>query len=77
MRRYEARGVTCLACANLDLKTHQEASKRGFGWCAVKPVPQFVSFAMSRNCLEFDRAPDEVVGPREKWADKIRMFWQK
>lgn len=76
-RRYESRGVRCLECLGLDLKAHPDIAKTGFGWCTRKPVEQFVSFAMSRNCLEFDRAPDDVVGPRDAWAAKGRMFWQK
>ena len=76
-KRYESRGVRCLECAGLDLKSHPDIAKTGVGWCALKPVEQFVSFAMSRNCLEYDRAPDEVIKPREKWDEGRRMFWQK
>ena len=77
MKRYESRGVRCLECKGLDLKSHPEQVKGGFGWCALKPAPQFVSFAMSRNCLEFDPAPADVVGPRDAWDKSRRMFWQK
>lgn len=75
--RYESRGVRCLECAHIELQGDKEAAKRGFGRCAAVETRGFVSFAMSRNCLEFDRAPDEVVGPRDQWAGKLKMFWQK
>lgn len=77
MTGYEARGVRCLACKGLDLKSHPEQAAVGFGWCSLKDPAHFVSVAMSRNCLEFDAAPDEVVGPRDAWDKARRMFWQK
>lgn len=76
-RRYESRGVRCLECRGLDLQSHPEQARGGFGWCALKPVPQFVSAGMARNCLEFEAAPEDVVAPREAWDNGRRMFWQK
>lgn len=77
MNRYESRGVRCLECKSLELRGHEEEVKGGFGWCPAKPVPQFVSFAMARNCLEFEAAPEDVVAPRDAWDNGRRMFWQR
>ncbi len=76
MKRYESRGVRCLECQHVELQGDKEAAKRGFGRCATVETRGYVSVIMSRNCVEFDPAPAEVVGPREAWAEKLRMFWQ-
>lgn len=76
-QRYESRGIECLSCLHIDLQSDKEAAKRGFGKCkAVDPQP-YVSALCARNCLPFDPAPAEVVGPREEWAKKLKHFWQK
>jgi hypothetical protein len=72
--RIETRGIRCLECKGLDLQTYKEQAKLGFGWCLLAELPHFVSAAMARNCRDFDQAPPEVVGPREKWADKLPLF---
>lgn len=77
MKRYESRGVRCLECQHVELQGDKEAARRGFGKCLAASPPHYVSVIAARNCLPFDRAPDEVVGPREVYAEKIRMFWQK
>lgn len=74
----EARGVRCLECKGLsDLKADLDLSATGFGKCAV-PVAHFVSFAMARNCLHFEAAPDQVAAARDRWVDEnVVLFWRR
>lgn len=76
MIRYEATGITCLACAHIDLQGDKEAAKRAFGKCGAADPPHYVSVIASRNCLPFDPAEESVVKARNAWADKLTMFWQ-
>jgi hypothetical protein len=63
--KYEARGVECLGCTALDLRTHPEQAKGGFGICRIKGF--FVAFTCARNCADYEAAPDEVTNAREAW----------
>lgn len=72
--RIESRGVTCLQCSGLDLQAHADVAKLGYGWCRLAELPHFVAARMARNCADFDPAPDEIVGPRVAWADRLPLF---
>lgn len=73
----ESRGITCLECAGLDLKTHPERAKAGFGMCGHTNPKHFVVHQMARNCTEFVAAPADVVEARDTWAAGLVMFWQR
>jgi hypothetical protein len=77
MSRAETRGVTCLACSGLDLQAHPEKAHTGFGWCKLAAAPHFVAARMARNCADFDPAPPEVVKPRDAWAVKLPLFFER
>lgn len=73
----EARGIRCLECSGLDLQAKPEAAKTGFGQCLRWNPVHFVSFQMSRNCIEFDQAPADVVEARDTWAASVPVFWRR
>lgn len=75
--KIEARGIRCLDCHSIDLKTRPEISKGGFGQCTAWNPVRFVSFSMSRNCAEFTAAPADLVEARDTWAASQPMFWQR
>lgn len=78
MSRIEARGVRCLECAGLDLKSKPEHAKTGFGLCNPAVPVHFVSILMARNCILFEPAPAELVGARDTWATKsLKPFWKR
>lgn len=76
MKRIESRGVRCLECQHVELQGDKEAAKRGFGKCLAASPPPYVSVIAACNCTPFDRAPDDVVGPRDAWAAKLHLFHQ-
>lgn len=73
----ESRGIRCLDCAGLDLKTQPERAKAGFGMCGHTNPAHFVVHQMSRNCSEFVADAPEVVEARDTWAAKQPMFWMR
>lgn len=75
--RYEARGVRCLECTALDLRSHPEQAKSGTGQCGAAEPPIFVSAVMARNCMPFEAAAPDVVEARDNWAKGLKMFWQR
>jgi hypothetical protein len=77
MTRIEARGVRCLECAGLDLKSKPEHAKTGFGQCTLADPVHFVSVLMARNCILFEPAPADMVEARDTWAANIQPFWKR
>lgn len=75
--KIEARGIRCLDCSGLDLQSHPDRARGGFGQCQRWNPAQFVIANMSRNCMEFDQAPADVVEARDTWAAGLKNFWQK
>lgn len=76
--KIESRGVECLNCKNLDLKSCPAEAKEGYGRCTIDPPGVFVRVQMARNCASYDPAAPEIVEARIVWAAKIKTpAWQR
>ena len=75
----EHRGITCMACINLDLKANPDQARMGWGTCTVSPPVTFVRMQQSRNCKDYETADPEVVELRDTWAaSNIKLpAWQR
>lgn len=76
---FEHRGITCLDCQHLDLKTHPEQSKTGWGVCQASIPVTFARVQMKRNCVPYESADPALVEKRETWAaSNIKLpAWQR
>lgn len=74
----ETRGITCLQCQLLDLRTNPEAAKMSYGICKLDMKGVFVRFEMTRDCIPFQAADEDTVKAREAWAAKNPLpMWQR
>ena len=60
--------MTCLQCANLDLREHPKHAQVGVGRCKYTPLPGvFASISKERQCEQFAAADEEIVQKRVEW----------